>query len=117
MILLYLFQRTSCMQSLTPTWTQRRGKYLPPDMIIARQGGWGSEEAVRRGTNIISTCCRLGGDFMSWNSQSTGWDCLLLKKKFEDIYKQKWLDMYRSRVTPLFRRVSANAEEQRDRST
>ena len=76
------------------------GEYMAPDMIIASQGGWGSEEAVRRGTNIISTCCRLGGDFMSWNSQSKGWDCLLLKKKFEDIYKQKWLDMYRSRVIP-----------------
>ena len=31
------------------------GEYMAPDMIIASQGGWGSEEAVRRGTNIIST--------------------------------------------------------------
>ena len=69
---------------------EQMGEYLSPIEVVNRQGGWGHEEGIKRGLQIVETCCLLGGKFMAWNWQSKAWDVLLLRQIHREVYKTKW---------------------------
>ena len=82
-----LFQETKSWSRVDST----KGEYLPPDMVYASQGGYDKPEARRRGDNILKFCCTLQGDFLKWNNQSKGYEFLVLKQQWREVYEQKWL--------------------------
>ena len=40
------------------------GEYMSPIEVVNRMGGWGHKESIRRGLNVVASCCKIGGKFM-----------------------------------------------------
>ena len=65
------------------------GEYMSPDAVVVEQGGWSRPDAVRRGLNIVQSCCKLGGEFLRYNTQSKAYDVLRIKVQHQDVWARK----------------------------
>ena len=66
------------------------GEYMSPIEVVNRMGGWKHKESVRRGLNVVASCCQLGGNIMQCSWQAKARDVRLLKQIHREMYSKKW---------------------------
>ena len=59
-----------------------KGKYLAPEVIIDKEGGWGRKASVRAGKLHIAKCFGMGPPWVSWNGMTERYDILYLQKQW-----------------------------------